>query len=90
MSPGIMGRGSLVSSISAPRLQLIGGERCWRWGACEDKDVKDCKDIYIYICIFIIYIYIYIYLYLLNFYLFIHLFIFRFFKYKYIYIISQL
>lgn len=23
-----------------------GGGRCWRWGACEDKDVKDCKDRY--------------------------------------------
>jgi hypothetical protein len=72
MSPGIMGRGSLVSSISAPRLQLIGGERCWRWGACEDKDVKDCKDIYI--CIFIIYIYIFICIYLIFIYLFIYLF----------------
>jgi hypothetical protein len=84
MSPGIMGRGSLVSSISAPRLQLIGGERCWRWGACEDKDVKDCKDIYIYMYIY--YLYIYIYLYLFNFYLFIHLFIFRFLNIIYIYI----
>lgn len=72
MSPGIMGRGSLVSSISAPRLQLIGGERCWRWGACEDKDVKDCKDIYMYI--YYLYIYIFICIYLIFIYLFIYLF----------------
>lgn len=74
MSPGIMGRGSLVSSISAPRLQLIGGERCWRWGACEDKDVKDCKDIYIYMYIYYLYIYIFICIYLIFIYLFIYLF----------------
>ena len=85
MSPGIMGRGSLVSSISAPRLQLIGGERCWRWGACEDKDVKDCKDIYIYVYLLSIYIYIFICIYLIFIYLFIYLF-FVFLNIIYIYI----